>query len=74
MFSLSVTNPSFNVLFEMSQSQPLDPQVQEVMLMGCEWWISIHLVCLARRKTNGERKGSMHDTEQIFSFYVLVNF
>ena len=32
-----------------------EPQVKKVMLMGCDWWISICLVCFACRKTNGER-------------------
>ena len=33
-----------------------EPQVQKVMLMGCDWWISIRHVCLARRKMDGERE------------------
>ena len=32
-----------------------EPQVQKVMSKGCDWWISIRLVCLACRKMDGER-------------------
>ncbi len=44
------------MLFEMSQSKPMhtgvgfmqtSPQLQKVMLVGCDWRISIRLVCLA---------------------------
>ncbi len=62
---LHLSTLSFNVLFEMSQSKmmhthvgfmQMSPQVQKVMLVGCDWRISNHLVCLARRKMDVDRK------------------
>ncbi len=63
--------PSFVVLFEMSKSKPIhtgvgftqmSPQVQKVMLVGCDGRISIRLVCLARRKMSIE-SGCARNTE-----------
>ena len=45
-----------------------ESQVQKVMLVGCDWWISI-LVCLACRKTvSGDvcrTKAAMHVTLKV---------
>ncbi len=58
-FYIHLSTSSSDVLFEMGQSKPMrtrggfiqmGPQVQKVMLVGCDWQISIRLVCLARRK------------------------
>ena len=56
-FNIHLSTSSFALLFEIIHSQPMhadvrfmhfyanEPQVQKVMLVGCDWWISIRLVC-----------------------------
>ncbi len=56
----------------MSQSKPMhtgvgfmqmSPQLQKVMLVGCDWWILIRLVCLACQKMDVDRSHYECNTE-----------
>ena len=47
-------NNRYRPAFVSCQLYANKPQVQKVMLMDCDWWISIRRVSLARRKTDGE--------------------
>ena len=38
------------------------------MLMGCNWWISIRLVCLACQKTDGKRKAVCMILNELLGF------
>ena len=66
-------HPSFDVLIEMSQSQPMqigvcygnEPLVQPVMLVGCDRWISIRLVCFSISKDRCEEIIAMHVTLKV---------
>ena len=46
--------------------------MQQVMPMGCDRWISIRFVSLARQKTDGERKGACTILNEFlgFTFYM----
>ena len=50
-----VNNNRCRPVFVLCQFYANEPKVQKVLLMGCDWWISIRLVFLACRKTGGKR-------------------